>query len=132
MKVEPYLVANSLEVVIAQRLIRVLCDTCKRKAKVLPSQATRMGRFLEGQTEIYTATGCAACLRTGYRGRKAIFEILDFSDELRDVILKEPTIAAMKRVIEQGMFTTLVQSGWIQVARGLSTMEEVDRVATAR
>ncbi len=132
LKVEPYLVANSLEVVIAQRLLRVLCETCKRPTKVLPVQATRMGRYLEGQTEIYSATGCAACLRTGYRGRKAIFEILDFSDELRDVILKEPTIGAMKKVIEQGMFHTLVQSGWVQVARGMSTMEEVDRVATAR
>jgi type II secretory ATPase GspE/PulE/Tfp pilus assembly ATPase PilB-like protein len=91
-----------------------------------------MGKFLEGQTEIFAATGCAACLRTGYRGRKAIFEILDFTDELRDVILKEPTIAAMKKVIETGMFTTLTQSGWIQVARGITSMDEVDRVATAR
>ncbi len=132
LKVEPYLVANSLEVVVAQRLLRVLCDTCKRETKVLPVQATRMGRFLEGKTDIFSATGCAACLRTGYRGRKAIFEILDFSDELRDVILKEPTIAAMKKVIEQGMFTTLIQSGWQQVARGVTTIEEVDRVATAR
>ncbi len=132
LKVEPFLVANSLEVVIAQRLLRVLCDNCKRPVKVMPVQATRMGRFLEGQTEVYGATGCASCLRTGYRGRKAIFEILDFSDELRDVILKEPTISAMKKVIEQGMFTTLVQSGWLQVARGISAMEEVDRVATAR
>jgi type II secretory ATPase GspE/PulE/Tfp pilus assembly ATPase PilB-like protein len=132
LKVEPYLVANSLEVVIAQRLLRVLCETCKRPVKVLPSQSTRMGRFLEGQSEVFSATGCAACLRTGYRGRKAIFEILDFSDELRDVIIKEPTIAAMKKVIEQGMFNTLVQSGWTQVARGISTLEEVDRVATTR
>jgi general secretion pathway protein E len=132
LKVEPYLVANSLEVVVAQRLLRVLCDTCKRETKVLPVQATRMGRYLEGKTDIYAATGCAACLRTGYRGRKAIFEILDFTDELRDVILKEPTIAAMKRVIEQGMFTTLIQSGWQQIARGVTTIEEVDRVATAR
>ncbi|HVU64827.1 MAG TPA: GspE/PulE family protein, partial [Phycisphaerales bacterium] len=132
LKVEPYLVANSLEVVIAQRLVRVLCENCKRPTKVLPVQSTRMGKFLEGQTEIFAATGCAACLRTGYRGRKAIFEILDFTDELRDVILKEPTIAAMKKVIETGMFTTLTQSGWIQVARGITSMDEVDRVATAR
>lgn len=132
LKVEPYLVANSLEVVIAQRLVRVLCENCKRTIRVTPSQSTRMGRFLEGQHEVYVATGCQACLRTGYRGRKAIFELLDFTDELRDVIIKDPTIASMKRVIEQGMFTTLVQSGWIQVARGVTTMEEVDRVATAR
>ena len=132
LKVEPYLVANSLEVVLAQRLVRMLCDNCKRAVKVTPAQATRMGRFLENQSEIYAATGCAQCLRTGYRGRKAIFELLDFTDELRDVILKEPTIAAMKRVIESGLFTTLVQSGWVQVARGVTTLDEVDRVAAAR
>lgn len=132
LKVEPYLVANSLEVVLAQRLVRVLCDNCKRTVKVTPAQTTRMGRFLENQTEVYVATGCAQCLRTGYRGRKAIFELLDFTDELRDVILKDPTIGAMKKIIESGLFTTLVQSGWIQVARGVSTMEEVDRVAAPR
>ncbi len=132
LNVEPFLVANSLEVIIAQRLVRLLCENCRRPVRVTPGQATRMGRFLEGKTEVYAATGCIQCLRTGYRGRKAIFEVLDFSDELRDVILSEPTIAKMKGVIEQGMFTTLVQNGWQQVARGLTTMEEVDRVATAR
>jgi type II secretory ATPase GspE/PulE/Tfp pilus assembly ATPase PilB-like protein len=132
LKVEPYLVANSLEVVLAQRLVRVLCENCKRQVQVTPAQATRMGRFLEDRTQIYLATGCAACLRTGYRGRRAIFELLDFTDELRDVILKEPSIQAMKRVIETGLFTTLVQSGWQLVARGFTTLEEVDRVATVR
>jgi general secretion pathway protein E len=132
LKVEPYLVANSLEVVLAQRLVRMLCDTCKRTVHVTPSQATRMGRFLEGQNEIYVATGCSQCLRTGYRGRRAIYELLDFTDELRDVILKEPSIQAMRGVIEKGLFTTLVQSGWQLVARGVTTMEEVDRVATVR
>ncbi|MBX3406381.1 MAG: Flp pilus assembly complex ATPase component TadA [Phycisphaeraceae bacterium] len=132
LKVEPYLVANSLELVLAQRLVRVLCDNCKRPIRVTPGQATRMGRFLEGQTELYTATGCAQCLRTGFRGRRAIYELLDFTDELRDVIIKDPTIAAMKRVIEQGLFTTLVQSGWVLAARGITTLDEVDRVATSR
>lgn len=132
LKVEPFLVANSLEIVLAQRLMRLLCEHCKRPVKVTPSQATRMGRYLENQGEIYVATGCAACLRTGYRGRRAIFELLDFTDELRDIVLKDPTITAMKRAIESSMFTTLVQSGYTVVARGLSTLEEVDRVATAR
>jgi general secretion pathway protein E len=132
LKVEPFLVANSLEIVIAQRLLRVLCSNCKRSVPVTPSQATRIGRYLEGQHTVYTGTGCAECLRTGYRGRKAIFELLDFTDELRDVILKEPSIQAMKKVIEQGMFTTLVQSGWLLAARGVTSLEEVDRVATAR
>ena len=132
LKVEPYLIANSLEVMLAQRLVRLLCNNCKRQVPVTPAQATRMGRFLEGQKQVYVATGCAQCLRTGYRGRRAIFELLDFTDELRDVILKEPTITGMRRVIESGLFTTLVQSGWQLVARGITTMEEVDRVASAR
>jgi len=132
LKVEPYLVANSLELTLAQRLLRVLCDNCKRPVRVTPGQSTRMGRFLESQTELYTATGCAQCLRTGYRGRRAIFELLDFTDELKDVIIKEPSLAAMKRVIEQGLFTTLLQSGWQMAARGMTTLDEVDRVATSR
>jgi general secretion pathway protein E len=132
LKVEPYLVANSLELTLAQRLVRVLCDNCKRAIRVTPGQATRMGRFLENQTELFTATGCAQCLRTGYRGRRAIFELLDFTDELKDVIIKEPSLAAMKRVIEQGLFTTLVQSGWQLAARGMTTLDEVERVATSR
>ncbi len=132
LKIEPYLVSNSLEVVLAQRLVRTLCDNCKRPVRVTPSQATRMGRFLEGQVDVHVATGCVQCLRTGYRGRRALFELLDFTDELRDVILTEPSIQAMKKVIETGLFTTLVQSGWQLVARGVTTMEEVDRVATTR
>lgn len=132
LKVEPYLVANSLEVVLAQRLVRMLCETCKRPVPVTPSQATRMGRFLEGQSEVHVATGCVQCLRTGYRGRRAIYELLDFTDELRDVVLRDPSIQAMRGVIEKGLFTTLVQSGWQLVARGVTTLEEVDRVATAR
>ncbi len=130
LKVEPYLVANSLEVILAQRLVRLLCENCKRAVPVTPAQATRMGRFLENQTEVYVATGCAACLRTGYRGRRAIFELLDFNDDLRDVVLNKPTIAAMRKVAEQGLFTTLSQNGWSCVAKGITTMEEVDRVAS--
>jgi type II secretory ATPase GspE/PulE/Tfp pilus assembly ATPase PilB-like protein len=74
-------------------------------------------------------TGCGRCLRTGYRGRRALFELLDFNDELRDVVLREPTITAMKKVIEQGLFTTLAQFGWKLVAEGQTSLDEIDRVA---
>lgn len=128
--VEPYLVANSLDLIVSQRLVRMLCEHCKRAVRVTPGQASRMGRFLEGKTEVYIATGCARCLRTGYRGRQAIYEMLEFTDELRDVVLKEPTIQALRRVIEGGLFTSLTQSGWQLVARGATTMDEVDRVSS--
>lgn len=132
LKVEPYLVANSLDLVLAQRLVRVLCDSCKRSVKVLPGQASRLGRWLGDKTELYIATGCPKCLRTGYRGRRALFELLDFSDELRDIVLKDPSISSMKKVIEAGHFTTLSQFGWKLAAEGVTSLEEVDRVAAAR
>ena len=78
---------------------------------------------------MYVPTGCSRCLRTGYSGRRAIFELLDVNDELRDVILSEPSIQAMKRVIDAGLFTTRAQSGWKFVALGETSREEIDRVA---
>jgi type II secretory ATPase GspE/PulE/Tfp pilus assembly ATPase PilB-like protein len=91
--------------------------------------ATRLGKYLNGKHEMFTATGCPRCLRTGYRGRRALFELLEFNDDLRDVVLREPTINAMKKVIEQGLFTTLAQFGWRLVGEGATTLDEVDRVA---
>jgi general secretion pathway protein E len=129
LKIEPYLVANSLNLVLAQRLVRALCHSCRREVAVTPGQATRMGRWLQGKSKVFTATGCGRCLRTGYSGRKALFEMLDFNDELRDIVLNKPSITAMKKIIDQGLFTTLQQSGWRMVGEGLTSMEEVERVA---
>ncbi len=129
LKVEPFLVASSLDIVLAQRLMRTLCDVCKRSVRAAPSQMTRMGRFLEGKNELMAPVGCAACLKTGYRGRRAIYELLDFNDELRDVVMKEPNIGAMKKIVEKGLFTSLLQSGWQLAAKGVTDLEEVERVA---
>lgn len=129
LKVEPYLVANSLDLIVAQRLVRLLCENCKRETQVMPGQATRLGKWLGGKTFIYHSVGCARCLRTGYRGRRALFEMLDFTDELRDIVLHSPSIQGMKRVIEHGLFTNLAQFGWRMVAEGQTSLEEVDRVA---
>ena len=126
--IESYLVANSMDVIIAQRLVRLLCDACKRPVRITPGQSTRIGRFLEGKNEVYAATGCARCLRTGYNGRRALFEMLEFNDELRDCVLNNPSIATMRKIIEQGVFTTLQQSGWLLAARGNTTLDEVERV----
>jgi general secretion pathway protein E len=129
LKVEPYLVANSLDVVLAQRLLRMLCENCKRPAPIKPGQATKMGKYLEGQNQLYESVGCAQCLKTGFRGRRAIFEMLDFTQDLRDVVLKDPSIGAIRKVSERGLFTTLLQSGWQLAARGLTSVDEAERVA---
>ena len=129
LKVEPYLVASSLDLVLAQRLVRVLCPNCKRSATVSSGVASRIGKHLGGVSEVSESVGCARCLGTGYRGRRALFELLDVTDDLRDVILGEQTVAAMRRVIDQGLFTTLAQFGYRLVAEGVTSLEEVDTVA---
>jgi len=126
--VEPYLVAHSLDLVLAQRLLRVLCPDCKQATTLKPGQANRMGRYAQGVSKVYTPVGCKKCLNTGFWGRQAAFEMLAFTDELRDVVLDNPTIHSMKKIIDQGLFTSLAQSGFRFACEGVTSMEEVDRV----
>jgi len=128
LKVEPYLVANALDLILAQRLVRTLCNRCQRDVPVTPGQATRIGKYLGGKSKVYAPVGCKACLRTGYRGRQALFELLEFNDDLRDVILTDQSIQGMRKIIDQGLFTTLLQSGWKLAAEGHTSLEEVDAV----
>ncbi|MDX9910475.1 MAG: ATPase, T2SS/T4P/T4SS family [Phycisphaerales bacterium] len=129
LKIEPYLVANSLDLVLAQRLVRVLCENCKTEVPLKPGDVTKMGRHLMGATRAYADVGCSACLKTGFRGRRGIYELLDFNDELRDIVLTGASIQGMRRVIENGLFTTLPQFGWRLVGEGVTTIAEIDRVA---
>ena len=127
--VESYLVANALNVILAQRLVRVLCDNCKKGVRPTPAQNMKMGHSLDGVPQIFVPTGCRRCLRTGFVGRRAVFELLDVNDALRDVILKSPTIQGMREIAMQGVFTTLQQSGFQLVGQGFTSAEEVDRVS---
>ncbi|MCA9290232.1 MAG: Flp pilus assembly complex ATPase component TadA [Phycisphaerales bacterium] len=127
--VEPYLVATGLNLILAQRLVRVLCDTCKRPVVPTPAQTLRMGKSLEGVRQIYVPAGCKRCFGTGYIGRRALFELLEVNDSLRDIILREPTITKIREVLNQGLFTTLAEFGGQLVAQGVTATEEIERVA---
>ncbi len=127
--VEPYLVANALNLVLAQRLVRVLCPSCKKPVKPTPAQNMKMGRALDGVPMIYAPTGCKRCLLTGYIGRRAVFELLEFNEQMRDVVLATPTIQRIYEIARQGLFMTLQQFGYHLVARGLTGIEEIDRIA---
>jgi general secretion pathway protein E len=129
--VESYLVANALDMVVAQRLIRVLCGTCRRPVKPTPQQQMKMGKSLGGMPEIYAPSGCGYCLDTGFYGRRAIFEVLEFNDALRDVVLKKPTMQQIRDVLSTGLFTSLQGYGFQMVANGLTSYEEIERVASA-
>ncbi|GIW74728.1 MAG: hypothetical protein KatS3mg103_1250 [Phycisphaerales bacterium] len=133
--VEPYLVANALNLILAQRLVRVLCTDCRREVPLSPGEASKLGAILGRHAQatranhVYAATGCKRCLRTGYIGRRAIFELLEFNDALRDIVLGEPSIQAMKKVIETDLFTTLRGFGLRLVAQGITSLEELNQVA---
>lgn len=129
MGVEPFLVASSVEAIIAQRLVRVLCDQCKRPIKpdnpVLKSIASV--KELVGATA-YEAVGCEKCRRSGYLGRLGIFENLLVTDAIRPLIVARESANVIKQKgLQQGM-QTLRDDGWVKVRNGTTTIEEVLRV----
>jgi len=127
MGVEPYLVASSLEVVVAQRLVRLICNACRAP---LPEQEALLLRRQFGSVVpdvLYHGRGCPACLGTGYRGRAGIFELLEVTDEIREVILTRASTGALRRLaLEQGMHT-LRDDGWRSVREGRTTADEIIR-----
>ena len=127
--VEAYLVANALNLILAQRLVRVLCPTCKKAVKPTPAQNLKMGKHMAGVPQVTIPVGCRRCLKTGFIGRCAIFELLEFNEQMRDVVIKTPTIHGILSIAKQGLFTTLQQFGFQLVARGVTSMDEIDRVA---
>ncbi len=127
--VEAYLVANALDLILAQRLIRVLCDACKKPVTTTPAQNMKMGRLMDGVPRIYVPGGCRRCLRTGFHGRRGIFELLEFNQPMRDVVLESPTIHKIHEIAKQGLFMTLQQFGFQLVAQGITSFDEIDRVA---
>ena len=126
--VEPYLVASTLNLLLAQRLARKLCPHCKVPKRPTPSQNMKLGKLVEGVKEIYAAGGCHRCFETGYVGRQAISELLTTNDEVRDVILRNPNIGELKKAISSTHFTPLRESGMDLVIKGETSLQEIERV----
>ncbi len=140
--VKPYLIPPTLSIAIAQRLLRGLCDSCKRKIK--PQKEIKDlilkevdGLLLENKKTIkisenffiWGANGCNKCGNSGFSGRLAIFEVLSMTSQLSDIILKEPSEAKIiKEAKRQGMIT-MKQDGILKVLAGMTSIEEVLRVA---
>jgi general secretion pathway protein E len=125
--VEPYLVASSLHVVFSQRLARELCAYCKRAMKPRPEQLEKMGRFGKGVSEIFVPVGCPSCLKTGYAGRRAFFEMLTTTEEFKEVVLKRPSPKEIEAALKGTRFTKLLETGYQLVAQGVSSFDEIER-----
>lgn len=123
MGVEPFLVASSVEAVLAQRLIRTLCPHCKEaytpeKVEMPPDLDLRGG-------PAYRAKGCRECRNTGFRGRKGLFELMLLDDDIRELVLQRSSAGKIRNLALKGGMITLRDDGWNKVRAGVTTISEV-------
>ena len=130
MGVEPYNFVSSLNCVLAQRLVRVLCPICKRAYRPTEEELHESGLRAEEQKgrTFYMSVGCDACNHTGYRGRTAIHELLDLSDHIREIIVERRPGSEVRRAAEAEGLTGLRESALAKVFAGVSTLHEINRV----
>jgi len=140
--IQPYLIPPTLSVAIAQRLVRRLCDNCKKKIKPKKEIKDLILKEIENFSPqakkdfeipkplyIWQAAGCKECNNQGFTGRIGLFEILSMTDQLSDIILKEPSEREIIKEAERQGMITMKQDGILKVLNGVTTMEEVLRVA---
>ncbi len=132
MGVEPFLVASSLEAVVAQRLVRRLCPACKRPVQDPDLTFLRSVGFpvekITGSS-MHESVGCEKCRMTGFRGRTGLYELLQVTEGIEPLILSRSSSNTIKqKAVEEGMLT-LRDDGWAKVLEGVTTIEEVVRVS---
>lgn len=130
MGIEPFLIASSVEGLLAQRLVRVLCVECKQQFQPTPEVLHRLSLSrLDTTGAIFMKpTGCERCRYTGFRGRTAIYEIIKVDEELKRLVVdRQPSNILKKAAIAAGM-RTIREDGWIKVRSGVTTIDEVLRV----
>jgi type II secretory ATPase GspE/PulE/Tfp pilus assembly ATPase PilB-like protein len=128
MGVEPYLVASSLEAVLAQRLVRVLCRHCKTENTSPTTLAYKEKLNIPSTTPFFQAVGCQECRQTGYHDRRAIFEWLDTTTQIRKMILNNSSSDQIRTEARRTGMQTLADDGWRLVHEGITTPEEILRV----
>jgi type IV pilus assembly protein PilB len=129
MGIEPFLVSTSVHLICAQRLVRKVCSDCKQQVQ-MPHQAILDIGFTPEEAhgvKLFKGSGCPSCNNTGYRGRVGLFEVMEISEELRELILCGASAAELKKkAIDEGMIT-LRRSGLTKIKEGATTVEEVVR-----
>jgi type IV pilus assembly protein PilB len=130
MSVEPFLVASSIIGIMAQRLIRVICEECKEEYQPAAAVIKRSKLLYQaGKTRVFQGKGCLKCNQTGYRGRTTITELLVPNERIKELIVEKSATSVIKNeAMKQGM-RTLRQDGLAKVLRGLTTLSEVIRVS---
>ncbi len=135
MDIEPFLLSSTLVVLIAQRLVRKICDQCRfseslSKEDVKKTIPPDVQKYFSGKHIIlYKGKGCASCGNTGYRGRTAIYEFIEISPEIQELILQNPSTAQIWKIARQQGSITLFEDGIEKVKNGVTTLEELLRMA---
>lgn len=134
MGIKPFLVASSIQAIMAQRLVRVLCKECKQPDTRPDPSILRLCGFtkeqLEGQT-IYKPGGCSHCNNSGYRGRQGIFEMLLMNQELRELAFNRASITQLRKAAKAAGMKSLLEDGQRKILRGVTSLEEVTRITQA-
>jgi general secretion pathway protein E len=133
---EPFLLQSTIRAVIAQRLVRILCDRCKRERRLTAELIAADPRYhmlgLKLGDLVHEPTGCQHCTGTGYRGRTGIFEVLEISDEVRDLLGGRTDATTIVRTAARNGLITMFEHGVSKCRSGITSAAEVLRVATAR
>ncbi len=129
MGVEPFLITASVNLVLAQRLARKICNDCKQPFP-MEKEALREIGFDDVQTEsqVYKGVGCSTCNGSGYKGRVALYEVMRFDDSLKEMVLQGASAAELKAAAIRGGMCTLRASGIKKVIEGVTTTAEIMRV----
>jgi type IV pilus assembly protein PilB len=127
MGIEPFLIASSTLAILGQRLARKICDRCKKPYTATPDLLKGLGVSTANVT-FYRGEGCPACKKTGYQGRVGLYELMDMTEAVRELIISKASSPAIKAAASQSGFKTLRQEGLVKAAAGLATVEEVLRV----
>jgi general secretion pathway protein E len=128
MGAEPYLIASVLEAVLAQRLVRRICEGCRVRHTPSPADVEAIGVSAPPGTQLYRGKGCDACRGTGYRGRTGIYELFVITEDVRSLILRRASSREIRRQAVDAGMVTLRQDGWAKACEGVTTIEEILRV----
>ncbi len=129
MGIEPFLVATSVHLIVAQRLVRRICSSCIEPVKLPPQALVEAGYTPEEskRIKVFKGKGCNVCGNSGYKGRAGLYEVMEIDDEIRELILVGASALELKKkAIERGMIT-LRRSGLIKAMDGVTTLEEIAR-----
>ncbi len=132
MGVEPFLIASSVNAVVAQRLVRVICPHCREEYRAEEMMLKRMGLLdaLSGKT-LFRGRGCVHCHHTGYKGRCGLYEVLQMTSEMKSLVLRTSDANELKnKAVESGM-VTLQRDGVDKITKGITTLEELYRVVSS-